>query len=122
MFKELVVAAGVSAALATGAARADVVLYGKIYAEFGTESFGTGVSEVEYTTLDDSQNLGRVGVWADHVVPPLIEAMNDRSPGVNSAITNALMELQPRVGPATGLMISNALFIDFLSPMRLPEE
>jgi predicted porin len=62
MLRELVVVAGLSAALATGAARADVVLYGKIYAEYGTESFGSGVTEVEYTTLDDSQNLGRFGV------------------------------------------------------------
>ena len=62
MLRQLVVAAAVSAALATGAARAEVVLYGKIYAEFGTETFGAGVSEVEYTTLDDSQNLGRLGV------------------------------------------------------------
>ncbi len=62
MFRELVVVAGVSAALATGVAQADVVLYGKIYAEFGTESFGAGLSAVEYSTLDDSQNLGRLGV------------------------------------------------------------
>jgi len=62
MLRELLVAAGVSAALVTGAARADVVLYGKIYAELGTESFGAGLTEVEYSTLDDSQNLGRLGV------------------------------------------------------------
>lgn len=62
MLRELVVAAGVTAALASGAAGADVVLYGKIYAEFGTESFGSGVSEIDYSTLDDSQNLGRLGV------------------------------------------------------------
>lgn len=62
MLRELVAAVAVSAALASGAAQADVVLYGKIYAEFGTESFGAGLSAVEYSTLDDSQNLGRLGV------------------------------------------------------------
>ena len=62
MVRELVVAAALSAALVTGAARADVVLYGKIYAEFATESFGAGASAVTYSTLDDEQNLGRLGV------------------------------------------------------------
>jgi predicted porin len=62
MVKQLVVAAALSAALATGAARADVVLYGKIYAELATESFGAGNSAVTYSTLDDEQNLGRLGV------------------------------------------------------------
>lgn len=62
MLKQLVVAAGFTAAMVSGAANADVVLYGKIYAEFGTESFGAGLSEIDYSTLDDSQNLGRLGV------------------------------------------------------------
>lgn len=43
-------------------AQADITLYGKIYAEFGTETFGSGATEVQYSTLDDAQNLGRLGV------------------------------------------------------------
>lgn len=52
----------VAAALAPLGAQADVTLYGKIYAEVASESFGSGATEVQYTTLDDAQNLGRLGV------------------------------------------------------------
>jgi predicted porin len=51
-----------AAALAPLGAQADVTLYGKIYAELANESFGSGLTEQEYTTLDDAQNLGRLGV------------------------------------------------------------
>ena len=51
-----------AAALLPLAAHADITLYGKIYAELGNESFGSGAGQQEYTTLDDAQNLGRLGV------------------------------------------------------------
>lgn len=55
----------VAAALVPLSAHADITLYGKIYAEMGVETFGSGATEQEYSTLDDAQNLGRLGVKFD---------------------------------------------------------
>lgn len=41
---------------------ADLMIYGKIYAEIASESAGDGASEVDRTTVDDGQNLGRIGL------------------------------------------------------------
>ena len=57
-----IVAAFAAAVLLPSVAQADVTLYGKIYAELGVETFGSGTTQKEYSTLDDAQNLGRLGV------------------------------------------------------------
>jgi len=62
MRKGTLVSLAVAAALVPAVAQADVTLYGKIYAEMGVESRGSGATEQEYSTLDDAQNLGRLGV------------------------------------------------------------
>lgn len=62
MRKGTIVSMVVAAAVAPLAAQADITLYGKIYAEMGVESFGSGATEQQYSTLDDKQNLGRLGV------------------------------------------------------------
>lgn len=62
MRKSNIVSLLAAAALAPLGAQADVTLYGKIYAEMGVETFGSGATQSEYSTLDDAQNLGRLGV------------------------------------------------------------
>ena len=54
-----------SVMLAAPMARADVVLYGKIYAEVASEQTGNGATQQTNTTVDDAQNLGRLGVKFD---------------------------------------------------------
>jgi len=44
------------------ASAADVTLYGKIYAEMANQTAGSGATQVDSFTLDDAQNLGRLGV------------------------------------------------------------
>jgi predicted porin len=62
MRKSNIVSLLAAAALVPLGAQADVTLYGKIYAEMGVETFGSGATQSEYSTLDDAQNLGRLGV------------------------------------------------------------
>lgn len=44
------------------AAQADLVLYGRLYAELASETRGAGTSEQDVQTLDDAQGLGRIGL------------------------------------------------------------
>ncbi|HWP94677.1 MAG TPA: porin [Gammaproteobacteria bacterium] len=43
-------------------ALADIVVYGKIYAELARETSNAGAAELDGTTLDDAQNTGRIGI------------------------------------------------------------
>ncbi|MGD8379648.1 MAG: porin, partial [Gammaproteobacteria bacterium] len=52
----------VAIAALPGVSRADLVLYGKIYAEVAQETQGSGATRIDKTTLDDAQNTGRFGL------------------------------------------------------------
>lgn len=72
------------AALAPLGAQADVTLYGKIYAEAGVETFGSAATQTEYTTLDDAQNLGRLGVKFSQPIEDGLEVFGQYEFSVNA--------------------------------------
>jgi predicted porin len=60
MRKPIILVALAGCSLAADAA--DVTLYGKIYAELANETAGSGAAQVDSFTVDDAQNLGRLGI------------------------------------------------------------
>ena len=55
-------------AIAPAVCRANVTLYGRIYAEAAKQTSGTGTTKLDATTLDDPRNAGRIGLKLDQQV------------------------------------------------------
>ena len=62
-----VLAAGL-VAVAPALCRANVTLYGRIYAEAAKQTSGTGATKLDATSLDDPRNAGRIGLKVDQQV------------------------------------------------------